>query len=74
MTLGYLPVQSSPVRVKSCAPLVDPRGHTIAVQLYLVHPLWPRGWLLDQLGELRRDELRERDASTRGADLDDLGG
>jgi hypothetical protein len=54
--------------------LIVASGHAITVELYLMQPLRPRGRLLDQFGELRRDELRERDALTRGAHLDGLEG
>ena len=45
------------------APVVDARGHAIAVQLDFVNPLRPRWRLFDRLGELGRDELREKDAA-----------
>jgi hypothetical protein len=73
MAAGYLAVQSSPVRVKSCyAAAVDARGHAIAVEFYFVKPLMPRWRRRDQLGKLRRDEGRERRASLRQAGLGGL--
>jgi hypothetical protein len=50
--------------------VVDPRGHTVAVEFYLIQPLRPRRRLLDGLGKLRSDEGRKRDAAARWAWLD----
>jgi hypothetical protein len=66
MALGYLSVQSSQgPRQELHPPIVDPRGHPIAIQLNLMHPLRPRGRLLDRLGKLGRDEIRKGDAAAR---------
>ena len=49
--------------------IVDAGGNALAVQLYVVQPLRPRRWLLDELGELRRDELRKGSVFAQGAGL-----
>ena len=67
------PVEPGPGQELHAA-IVDARGHTIAVELDLVHPLRPRRRLLDRLGKLRRDELRKGDASARRTGLDGLRG
>src|ERR1700722_9581771 len=57
MALGYLSVHSSPVRVRSLySPIVDPRGHPIAVQFYFMQPLRPGRGFLHRLGKLRWNE------------------
>ena len=67
------PVEPSPGQKLHTA-IVDARGHAIAVELDLMHPLRPRGRLLDGLGKLRRDELRKGDAPARPTGLDGLRG
>ena len=57
-----------------CMVVVDARGHSIAIELYLVQPLSPRRRLLNRLGKLRRDELRKGSASTRRTGIDGLRG
>ena len=75
MALGYLPVQSRPgPGQKLHAAIVDARGHAIAVELDLVHPLRPRGRLLDRLGKLRRDEARKGRVAARRPGLEGLRG
>ena len=49
------PIEAGPSQ-QLHAPVVDARGHPIAVQLYFVQPLRPRRWLLDRLGKLRTDK------------------
>ena len=63
------PVEPGPSQ-KLHAPVVDARGHAIAVELYFMQPLRPRRRLLDRLGKLRRDESRKGYASARRT-LDD---
>ena len=49
-------------------PVVDARGHAIAVELDLVHPPRPCRRLLDRLRKLERDEWRKGRALARRAD------
>jgi hypothetical protein len=56
------------------AAVVDARGHAIAVELDLVHPLRSRRWLLDRLGKLWRDEARQGRVSPRRARFEGLRG
>ena len=65
------PVEAGPGE-QLYAAIVEARGHAIAVQLYFMHPLRPRRRLLDRLGKLERDELREGNASAGGARFDGL--
>ena len=67
------PVEPSPGQ-KLHAAVVDPRGHAKAVELDLMYPLRPGGWLLDGLGELGRNKLRKGDASCARAGLNGLRG
>ena len=67
------PVEPGPGQELHAA-VVDARGHAIAVQLDLVHPLRPRRRLLDRLGKLRRDELRKGSIAARRTGLDGLRG
>jgi hypothetical protein len=60
------PVEPGPGQELHTA-IVDPRRHTIAVQLDLVQPLRARGRLLDRLGELGRHERREGGVASRRA-------
>jgi hypothetical protein len=70
---GYVSLEPGPSHQLHAA-IVDPRGHTIAVQLYLVQPLRPRRWFLDGLGKLRRDEPWKGDATARRTGLNGLRG
>jgi hypothetical protein len=56
------PVESGPGQELHAA-IVDPRCYAKPVQFYFVHPLRPRGRLLDRLGKLRRDEMRKWDVA-----------
>ena len=68
MTLGYLSLQSSPVRSQElCAAIVDARRHAEAVEFYLMQPLRSGRSLLDRLAKLRRDEARKRRSTVASA-------
>jgi hypothetical protein len=66
------PIEPGPRQQLNAA--VDARGHAIAVELDLVHPLCARRRLLDQLGKLRRDEGGKRGNLARRTGLDGLAG
>jgi hypothetical protein len=69
MALGYLAVQSRRSGQQFRTAIVNPRGHSMAIEFDFVQPLRPRRGLLDWLGKLRRHEAGKRDASARGASL-----
>jgi hypothetical protein len=63
------PVESGPGEQLHTA-VVDPHRHPITVELYLVHPLWARGRLLDRLRNLERDECRNWHVAARPTGFD----
>ena len=65
------PVQPGPCEQLRAA-VVDARGHAIAVELDLMHPLRPRRRLLDRLGKLRGHENRKGGAPARPIGFDGL--
>src|SRR5580692_5911667 len=67
------PVEAGPGEQLHAA-AIDPCRHAIAVQLYFMHPSWPRRRLLDWLRKLGRDELGKGNASVRPIGLQGLGG
>jgi len=75
IALGYLSVQSSPVRVRSCArPLSMRAAIRKPSSLISCHPLRPGRRLLDRLGKPQENEARKRRITARRAGLEGLRG